>query len=89
MSLVREKSGKTENIFSSGVQEAKDLFIICKGGHFQACGFICGEDHPFLRLFMTNWGQAYQPSRNVTDMAWENMKSMTKDISDKESLRMD
>lgn len=54
MSLVREKSGKTENIFSSGVQEAKDLFIICKGGHFQACGFICGEDHPFLRLFMTN-----------------------------------
>lgn len=23
---------------------------------------------------------------NVTDMAWKNMKSMTKDISDKESL---
>lgn len=42
MSLIREKSGKTENIYSSGVQEAEDIFIIWKGGHFQACGFTCG-----------------------------------------------
>lgn len=42
MSVSREKSDKTENIYSAGVQEAKDTFIIWKGGHFQACVFIYG-----------------------------------------------
>jgi len=36
VSLAREKSGKTGNSYSGGVQEAEDTSIIWKGGHFQS-----------------------------------------------------
>lgn len=36
MSLAREKSGKTGNSYASGVQEAEDISITWKGGHFQS-----------------------------------------------------
>lgn len=36
MSVAREKSGKTGKSYSSGEQEAEDISIIWKGGHFQS-----------------------------------------------------